>query len=211
MSAIVYFMLQHHQHCLTPRESRPIPSSNSLTRFPLLPSELRLQIWDIISSEPRVVEISCTPSSSYLPGGRWISHTKPPVILHISRESRAVALSKISVLKFSPTQFGVPIDRLYINFLVDTLWLCSDLQVAWAKDLLENNDQLKEKLRFLVVREQVWKQLNTSNKAGWNGEFFGPLEPDSDAVSSGLKALEEVKFHDYVDSNTGDDRDTMHY
>lgn len=203
MSAIVYFMLQHCQHCLIPREPLPTSSSLSFTCFPFLPSELRLKIWEMIASEPRTVELSCTPTSSYLPGGRWFSHSKPPVIFHVSSESRVVALSTISVFKFSPNQFGMPIDHLYINFSVDTLWLCSDLQLAWAKDLLESNEQVKEKLKFLAIREGFWRQLNTPIKASEANEFFGPPEPHPDAVSARLKALEEVKFHDHGDYHIG--------
>jgi len=103
-----------------------------------------------------------------------------------------------SVLKFSPEQIGIPWPRLYINFAVDTLWLCADLHVLWARDLLERNEQLKENLRCLAVNETMWKALNplffTPGFAIAEADV-GNVDGCPEGVRAGLRALEDVRFH----------------
>ena len=196
---IIYFMYHHYQHCSI-RATPPLPpkSPDSFTLFPLLPPELRLRIWEIVASEPRTVELSCTPTASYIPNGRWFSHSKPPIFFSVCSESRDVGLMEHSILEFPPEQMGIAWPKLYINFAVDTLWLCADLQVLWAKELFERSGQLKENLRYLAVNETMWKALNPL--------FFTPGFAMADAggtyvdkcpqgVRGSLRALEGVKFH----------------
>jgi hypothetical protein len=105
---------------------------------------------------------------------------------------------RYSALEFSPEQMGILWPRLYINFAVDTLWLCADLHVSWARDLLERNVQLKQNLRSLAVNETMWKALNplfftpgfARAEAG-----VGYVEGGLEGVRAGLKALEEVRCH----------------
>ena len=90
--------------------------------------ELRLKIWEAATEQPNTVELSCTPTASYLPNGRWFSHSKPPTIFRVCSESRAVAMQRYDVLTFSPDVVGIPCKmQIYINFDVDTLWVCSDM------------------------------------------------------------------------------------
>lgn len=192
-------MYHHGQHCIATQGPRPSPKpTDSFTLFPLLPAELRLKVWELAAREPQTVELSCTPTSSYLPKGRWFSHNKPPIVLSVCSESREVALREYSVLKFCPDQIGNPWPRLYINFEVDTLWLCSDLCQLWARDLLEKNEQLKTSLRSLVVNENLWKQLNHTmltpgiSVMALSGTGLGG-EPQ-EAVVGYLKALENLRF-----------------
>jgi hypothetical protein len=194
---LIYFMYHHYQHCfLSKKPLMSPPATESFTLFPLLPQELRLQIWEAVAEEPNTVELSCTPTASYLPDGRWFSHTKPPTIFRICSESRAVAMAHYDVLTFSPDVVGIPCKtELYINFAVDTLWVCSDMHIKWARMLLSKNDQLKEKLRFLAVNEKLWKGLNqTDLTPGYSGGVL-PLLPPTTPVACELKALEDVKFH----------------
>ena len=78
----------------------------------------------------------------------------------------------------------------------ESLHLCGDLQPAWARDLLEKNEQLKEKLRFIVVKERLWQDLNQVQLTPvWNHES---KEDSPTAVRGGLKALVDVKFHSAI-------------
>ena len=194
---LIYFMYHHYQHCfISKAKLLPPPSTESFTVFPLLPTELRLKIWEHVADRPNTVELSCTPTASYLPDGRWFSHSKPPTIFHICLESRAVAMALYDVLTFSPDVVGIPCKaELYINFAVDTLWVCGDMHMKWARMLLSKNDQLKEKLKFLAVNEKIWKDLNqTDLTPGYSGGVL-PWLPPTTAVACELKALEDVKFH----------------
>jgi hypothetical protein len=198
-TAVTYFMYQHHQHCSI-RAGPPIApkSPDSFTLFPLLPPEIRLKIWETIGSEPNIVELSRTPTAAPIPESRWFSHSKPPILFTICSESREAALKTYSTLDFPPEQKGIPWPKLYINFAVDTLWLCSDLHVLWARDLLEQSDRLKSKLRSLAIDETVWKALNpvifTPGFAmTLPGISFAGGCPEG--VRGGLKALEDLKFH----------------
>ena len=198
-SSVIYFMYHHYQHCVLKKSLMPDKSPDSFTLFPHLPAELRLKIWQTVASEPHQVELSCTPTASHIPSGRWFSHSKPPIIFRICSESRAAALSRYSDLTFSAEQIGVPCPhKLYINFSADTLWLCADLHVKWARDLLEKNEQLKEKLRFLAVNEKVWKELNEVNfSPSWNLSIstFPSTWQESVPIRARLCALEDVRFH----------------
>lgn len=196
-SRIIYFMYHHCQFCVSAKERTPEPSPDTFTLFPLLPFELRLKIWQFIANTPRTVELTCTPTASHLPEGRWFSHSKSPVIFRICSESRAVAQFEYSVLEFPPEQLGHPCSTpLQINFAADTLWLCGDLQPDWARDLLERNEQLKEKLKFLAVGEKMWKWLNQTELTPiLDAHISGQVEAPRKDVYSGLKAIEDVKFH----------------
>lgn len=195
---IVYFMYHHNIHCYS--RVRPVVSKSpdSFTLFPCLPPELRLKIWQTVAAQPQTVELSCTPTSAYLPEGRWFSHNKPPVIFSICSDSRDVALREYSILTLSSEQEGMPWGLLYFNFAQDTLWLCSDLGSEWARDLLKKNELLKERLRFLSVAQTTWKSLNpTARSSHRSSNLLGSGEDEAgDAPVSGfLLALEGVEFH----------------
>ncbi|PMD36072.1 hypothetical protein L207DRAFT_637241 [Hyaloscypha variabilis F] len=195
--SLIFFMYHHSQHCVISKKGlMPPPSTNSFTLFPLLPMELRLKIWEAATEDPNNLELSCTPTASYLPDGRWFSHSKPPIIFQVCSESRSVAMRCYDVLTFSPDVVGIPCKtQLYINFDVDTLWICADMHIKWARMLLSKNDQLKEKLKFLAVNEKVWKDLNeTDLTPGYNGGIL-PWLPPTKAIVCELKALEDVRFH----------------
>lgn len=197
---IIYFMYHHTHHCVIPREQRETPSQGSFTLFQLLPTELRLKVWEAFADTPRTIELTCTPTASHIPEGRWFSHSKAPVIFRICAESRYIALAKFSVLKFSPGQIGLPPSiKLYINFSSETLLLCGDLQEIWARDLLEKNEQLKTKLKSICVKEKLWKELNQVDLTPvWDEADSGARQPTPQAVRGYLKALVDVKFHSNI-------------
>ncbi|RYP61721.1 hypothetical protein DL769_007583 [Monosporascus sp. CRB-8-3] len=78
----------------------------SFAQFPLLPAELRLRIWEYMLP-PRIVQVACVESSSSSPSSRRERRTRReggargerreqqqvPVLLHVNRETRALALS----------------------------------------------------------------------------------------------------------------------
>ncbi|RYP68832.1 hypothetical protein DL771_006450 [Monosporascus sp. 5C6A] len=78
----------------------------SFARFPELPAELRLRIWEYMLA-PRIVQVTCVESSSSSPSsrrersfrreggaqGEWQEQQQVPVLLHVNRETRALALS----------------------------------------------------------------------------------------------------------------------
>jgi hypothetical protein len=71
-------------------------SSSSFELFPLLPFELRLKIWHLVLSTPRVVTISCEREK--LDRERrfaksFVSTTRPPALLHVCSETRSEGLS----------------------------------------------------------------------------------------------------------------------
>lgn len=84
---------------------------------------------------------------------------------------------------------------LRINFSADTLWLCEDLQTDWARDLLEKNEQLKKQLKFLAVKEKLWKELNEVELTPIpESSALGRVAAPKKAVYCGLKAIEDVRF-----------------
>ena len=191
--------LYHHsaKHCHVSQASSMSPPGKQLfTLFPLLPIELRLEIWEAACALPRTVELSCTPPTSHIPKGRWFSHSPHPVLFFVCHESREIALHQYSTLKFAEENFGMASSLpLYINLKSDTLWLCGDLQYPWARNLLEKNEQLKEGLRFLAVGESLWKQMNQVAFTPGPRETFSSVPISATPVRCGLKALDYLSFH----------------
>ncbi|KAK0712165.1 hypothetical protein B0T21DRAFT_387176 [Apiosordaria backusii] len=77
--------------------------------FPLLPAELRLQIWRL-SLPPRVVLLS--QSSSY-PSPTYTSPTPPPILLSVCHESRMETLRSLVLLPSLNIYFHPGLDVLY--------------------------------------------------------------------------------------------------
>lgn len=111
----------------------------SLTQFhlfPVLPSELRLKIYNHVFSEPRTV---CLTSEKRIirrqeaDGERYLqtlilkSSTPPPALLYVSRESRAEALKiytatrTTNVHSLSLEEFVEQSHVVYVNFEQDTI------------------------------------------------------------------------------------------
>lgn len=115
--------------------------SNTLTTFPqftLLPPELRLRIWSELV-QPRIIVACCLQRDEYLPQRRRnldsISRgTATPVLLHVNRESRYLALQhyetafswRISKL-LSDTPVSAPA-RVWFNFALDAVYLTGELE-----------------------------------------------------------------------------------
>lgn len=194
----ICFMYNHNAHCVRQRVKGQTPSSDIFSLFPRLPIEIRLKIWEAFAHTGRYVELTCAPAASHITKIQWLSHSKPPVILRICSESRHVALAKFSVLEFAPEQIGSPPSaKLYINFASDTLYLCGDLLEAWARDLLEKNEQLRKQLRCICVKETLWTALNkVATTPQWPSDNAVAKDPTlPKAIRQTLEALVGVDFH----------------
>lgn len=69
-------------------------TTTSFHNFPYLSIELRLHIWDTILSIPRIVSLTCTKNRPRLLAKSFSSSLRPPVLLHVCRESRLEALGR---------------------------------------------------------------------------------------------------------------------
>ncbi|QSS66997.1 hypothetical protein I7I51_03209 [Histoplasma capsulatum] len=97
------------------------------TCFPLmeLPPEIRILVWKNALPNRRVLRISELPASGYEPREKMFCSARPPVLLHICRESREVALAHFRPF-FSekcgsemprPIYFRPKLDILYIDVM----------------------------------------------------------------------------------------------
>ncbi|CAK7203884.1 hypothetical protein SEUCBS139899_006634 [Sporothrix eucalyptigena] len=131
-----------------------LPSTNpltSFTRFPDLPTELRLKIWQL-SFVPRVVEVH-RRKSHYADGDRssasakWQSWSSNPPALAVCYESRTLALehyaANIRLAVNTPCERAgeARLDlhrRLYLAPHVDTLVVLGEFHVAQTVELLRH-------------------------------------------------------------------------
>ncbi|KAK1761425.1 hypothetical protein QBC47DRAFT_28583 [Echria macrotheca] len=133
----------------TPQTTPPTTTTPSTTTpteftlFPSLPAELRLKIWEELLT-PRVILITCL-DSRFLPTKRaQLSHRPSlppvPILLHICRESRALALRHYE-LTFAwklPPRLAAPEAgaagplsgpaRTWFNFRLDCVLLLGELE-----------------------------------------------------------------------------------
>ncbi|OJD20358.1 hypothetical protein ACJ73_08310 [Blastomyces percursus] len=97
------------------------------TCFPLmeLPPEIRILVWKNALPNRRVLRISELPASGYEPREKMFCSARPPVLLHICKESRDVALAhfrpffrEICGSKMPrPIYFRPKLDILYIDVM----------------------------------------------------------------------------------------------
>ncbi|KAI9644253.1 hypothetical protein NHQ30_007608 [Ciborinia camelliae] len=109
-----------------------LPPVTTLSRFSRLPTEIRLQIWKLVGSQPRNLDIWqrrvgwLNEDSVTCLIFRWVTLTTVPPILHVSRESRAIGLT------FYQLAFGYDIQlphgitfatepRIYVNWNRDRI------------------------------------------------------------------------------------------
>lgn len=117
-------------------------SAPGFARFPDLPPELRLKIWGYLI-QPRIVVVSCLERSGLLPVRRAelaarSQRSKIPVLLHVSRESRALALSAYELTfawRISALLSETPVERparVWFNYGLDALYLTGELEAVDA-------------------------------------------------------------------------------
>jgi hypothetical protein len=92
--------------------------------FPLLPTELRLKIWEH-TILPRVLKITSASDPLLILSDtrdrRYRTPTPPPTILHVCQESRDISLSTYT-LGFASEEFEVSI---YIDYEIDSVYISS--------------------------------------------------------------------------------------
>jgi 2EXR family len=140
-------------------ESEPMTlasaSISGFTKFPELPTELRLKIWSYAATAQRLLELQYC-----IVDRKFFSFQKLPAILHTSQESRAVGLC------YYHLSFGTdkhPPDT-YFNAVNDILFFGSeqyDDEIEYMvryfdkqRDLLEPRDQIQN----IALAEYLWRR-----------------------------------------------------
>lgn len=120
----------------------PAPAPTSSTSFPQfarLPPEIRWRIWECLV-QPRIVVACCLQRDDILDSrrreldGRTTSGPAVPVLLHINRETRDIALRHYELTfswRISKLLCDTPVSRparVWFNFALDALFLTGELE-----------------------------------------------------------------------------------
>jgi hypothetical protein len=129
----------------TSKLSDPLQEVKTFTLFPQFPSEIRLKIWKLALSEPRMsmIEQKIPPHRN-----RFIfrSRLAPPTLLHVNYESRSLA-QKVYELTF---EGGLEAPQFF-NFQVDSLHLQLRTHASdWSKNF-ETIQKDFAKVQHLVI------------------------------------------------------------
>ncbi|KAF7918307.1 hypothetical protein BELL_0018g00350 [Botrytis elliptica] len=137
-------------------------------RFPKLPPEVRTMIWKLNLLEPKVVRVGIVPTERTIEQWQYcagdlmkidghmpmllernsILKTPPCSLLSVNRESRDQALQVHGVFweQRRPCEKAeggyVSINRIYVNWEIDTLWLDYNISVAWRDNKMDPSDIL---------------------------------------------------------------------
>ncbi|KAI2641456.1 hypothetical protein GGS26DRAFT_4595 [Hypomontagnella submonticulosa] len=163
--------------------SGPEPSLTEFKQFPLLPAELRIQIWKE-SFEPRVVEMHLQ-KVIYDRGTRsmWMSNCSNPASLSVCSESRALARQHFTVLLpvFKPSAKEMPSPRhLYFNPESDLLAILGEVDFMRLSDIFQTvrrRDPAGYGLRRFGLSMSCWAyDIQFANLKVLNRVLFGELE-----------------------------------
>ncbi|KUJ12827.1 uncharacterized protein LY89DRAFT_672948 [Mollisia scopiformis] len=102
-------------------------------KFPDLPIELRLRIWDYASEQPRIIELqSGTRTLNHadeinrLPPQSWVKVSvhgrQTPAILHVSREAREEGLKHYTLTNLESRDYPAVERPCYYNSRLDTIY-----------------------------------------------------------------------------------------
>jgi hypothetical protein len=132
---------------------------NEFRLFPILPKELRLQIWGIALSAPRIVNIICDESIEIPSFAKsFTSSDPPPALLHVCRESRSEAFEIYKPLfqtKSSPKY----------------------TYVAFSQDIIRASDNLPKFLRSVELQGGIQKMTINIKDSHYFGHWgIGPLK-----------------------------------
>ncbi|KAN0096037.1 hypothetical protein V8E51_014842 [Hyaloscypha variabilis] len=117
-------------------------SSPSFPKFPLLPVEIRLQIWEM-AMVPRVHELH---PCARLYNDRMTfrsNASSTPSIFHVCHESREIAVQNHQLMEYEPPRSGTSgkgVLRFYFNPAIDTLLLNSLMGLFIMFMLLEDEE-----------------------------------------------------------------------
>lgn len=166
----------------------PMPNSPpQFILFPLLPSELRLKIYDLVllftssyvtaSNHPRrILKISYSPSLS-----RYISATPPPTLLHLSHEARIYTQTRYtSLLLGSDAKCPTFHASIPISFSHDTLYLSSlsPLLFTHLHDILFHlsTSPSRHHIQSLAIDLRCWSELIENGFVGLLARMRGLKE-----------------------------------
>ena len=166
----------HRKHKHSSSRPRAISQPSTSNLFPLLPYEIRLQIWKAIAMTPRLIEILprpiCTkatdervkPEYRHLQACHYdirvlrkglhcvYTLTAPPSLLSINRESRATGLKYYELSFVSKFDANCSGPGIYLNFEVDIICF-STLKVS--KQQLQNRPLIRPRARFPLQQVQL--------------------------------------------------------
>jgi 2EXR family len=166
-----------------------LPALVQFTLFPKLPKELRIKVWQFVAREPRIVEVCQLQDSQYIAhatednnyewrnSGPFYSPTAIPVILHINRESRVIALENYNL---SVPHSSHPA-QIYYNPFVDILYFpawCFQYDISCFETA--TRPEIKDTIRRIAIDNLIWF-------SGWDdGTINNQIQID------GFKNLEEL-------------------
>ncbi|OBT66888.1 hypothetical protein VE03_04206 [Pseudogymnoascus sp. 23342-1-I1] len=149
----------------------PIKAKGEFARFPLLPAEIRLKIWEFclaLDYSPIVYQIFRNERSTK-PTARYVNQTQRPPLIDTCHESRVEALKYFSLCLGTVT--SPP--ETYINYETSAVYLCtrrSGYFIPMMQSLLPvdlaNIQRLTLKLRDWLInddcvfRDAIWKFTN---------------------------------------------------
>ncbi|PVH74001.1 hypothetical protein DL98DRAFT_40963 [Cadophora sp. DSE1049] len=161
--------------------------------FPLLPKELRMEIWKLALPDPRITELSfmCTDDPLRLPrryrrtsrgAWSWMATATPITfpLIHINVEARAYALSTYELCGI-PNQSDPTRHPMYIDFSKDTIFITREAQDRLGEVLVGNYRGVRftnwrSKVRNLAVPLAVLRKSQYSRAALIPGP--GPADPN---------------------------------
>jgi hypothetical protein len=163
-----------------------LSQNQKFTRFPKLPQELRFKIWEF-AIEPRIVEVCQSQDSEYFEcidykvhfwgsksSAPFYSPTALPTLLHVSRESRYIALKNYDL---SFPNSGHPA-IIYYNPSIDILYFpawCFEYNIGHFE--LATSLEARGKIKRLAIDNLLWNcgpwNEGTINNQVRVGEFRG--------------------------------------
>lgn len=140
-------------------------TANDFTKFPELPIELQLQIWEAaLPREPRLVALwlktwqieDGRPKDAPEDLHKFLCKNPPPTLLHVNRRSRELTL------KLFPLQIKTMIQKcpIYINPDLDTVYTCNFIASA---------DERFKNIRHLAVPFSNERNLSPGCSDGYWG------------------------------------------
>ena len=138
--------------------------------FPQLVAELRLQIWHLACCSARVVEVQYDLNKD-----RFVSKSRAPSVLHVSRESRHEALRIYKLYFATPSAPS----HIYFNPGIDTLYVPRSREMGYDETLRDFQSYLAvpEELDSIhiigldYVSAKVKRPWESYNKAVWIRSF----------------------------------------
>ncbi|KAM3077712.1 hypothetical protein ACMFMG_007036 [Clarireedia jacksonii] len=165
-------------------------------QFSLLPPELRLLIYSYMTLSPRTIELEYShPSQTWVPIYYSPSNTIP-LLLHLSSESRAYALTRYHYI-FSLNIWLDPCqDTIYLRLApgqIAAMGTSAWLFKLW--DLMRSSNM--DRLRYLVVGEEAWAVLREDSEVVGRLTEVGvvakeerfPIWPENEIVISADKRV----------------------